>query len=230
MPAPVKVLLTVALALIALPPGPAWAVAPGAGLPEVAVLLAAEALIGASLGFAARAVLSAAAGAGDLLGFQSGVNVGHVLDPLSGHPSNPLSILEGSVALQVFLAAGGLGWMAVALARSYAAVPPMAGVAPEALGARIAALGGWVVEGSLLLLAPALIAAVLLDLLLLTVGRAAPSIQLMVVALPLKVWVGIALLAAATYRHAPVLAALMDRVKNEIEGLLGLMGPVLQVR
>jgi len=227
-PAMLKVLITAGLAMAILPTAPASALISAAGPIETGVLLAAEALIGASLGFAARAVLSAAEGAGELLGFQSGVSMGQVFDPLTQQPNNPFAFIQGAVASQAFIVVGGLGWLALALARSYDAVPPMAGLAPAALlTGRLVALGSWVIEGSLLLLAPALMSAALLDLLILSVGRAVPALHLMIVALPLKVLTGFLLLALVTHHSAPALAALMDRARALIEDVAGLLSPAL---
>jgi flagellar biosynthesis protein FliR len=116
--------------------------------------------------------------------------------------------------------------VAIALARSYAAVPAMGILAPQAIGAKVAGLGSWVVEGSMLLVAPAILTGLLIDLLMLVVARTAPAIQLMAVALPIKTLVGLTVLAAVTHHHAPALAALVERARSEIESVLGLMSPM----
>jgi len=197
-----------------------------AGGAATVLVLASEMLVGAVIGFGARVILSAAEGAGDLIGYQTGMSMSQVLDPLTNQSLNPIALLEGTVATQVFIAAGGIGFMAIALARSYAVVPAMSLVHPAAAGIRIASLGAWVVEGSLLLVAPAILAGLLLDLLMLVVARTAPALQLIAVALPAKVLVGMIVLAAVTSRHAPALASLADRARSEIEAILHALAPL----
>jgi flagellar biosynthetic protein FliR len=193
VPAPVRVGSGLALALLCLPrlegqvPGGASALLWG-------VLVAREVAVGLTLGFVGSLVFRAAEVAGRLTDILRGANLAEVLSPLSQERSSPLGQITLLLSVVIFLELGGLGQVAVALARSYDAVPIAAAASPAHFG-RAAALAiaasGQMLEAALGLVAPALVALLLADLALGAVARAAPQIPVYFVGMPLKALLGV---------------------------------------
>ena len=120
IPVPVKVGLTVLVSIGLLP-----SVNVPQNLPELtlSVVVAREAVIGMSLGFALRALIAGAEFAGHLSGQQIGFSYGATIDPQSGVRNNMLATLYGLLATLGFLAINGHHAMLRALAASYAGLP-----------------------------------------------------------------------------------------------------------
>jgi type III secretion protein SpaR/YscT/HrcT len=173
------------------------------------VLLAREAAVGLTLGFVASLIFRAAETAGRITDVARGANLAEVLSPSSGERASPLGEVTALLAVVIFLELGGLGHLAVALGRSYDAVPVAAAATPAQLG-RVAALvvaaSAQMLEAAVGLAAPALVALLLADLVLGVIGRAAPQIPLYFVGMPAKALLGVgaALVGLATLDTALV--------------------------
>jgi flagellar biosynthetic protein FliR len=193
VPARVRVGLGLALALLCLP-RLAGQVPDTAGPLTWLLLLGREVAVGATLGFVGSLLFHAAESAGRLIDILRGANLAEVVNPLSDERTSPLGDLTLLLAVVIFLELGGPGHLAVALARSYDAVPlvaagPTRGAAAVA-GVVVAASAG-VLEAALGLAAPALVALLLADLALGAIGRVAPQIPLYFVGMPLKALLGV---------------------------------------
>jgi type III secretory pathway component EscT len=171
----------------------------GVGLPGLVALLAREAAVGFALGFVAGAFFRAAEAAGRLADVARGANMAEVLSPVSDARSSPLGDIHVMLATVIFLQVGGAAQLAVAIGRSYEAIPP--GLASGAAGAvgwgRIAAVvlvaSARILDAALALAAPVVVAAVLADVALGVIGRFAPQAPIYFLGLPLKALAGIGL-------------------------------------
>lgn len=207
VPAPLRVGLGLGLAVLCLPRLAGQV--PDAAPALWALLLAREVAVGLTLGFVASLVFRAAELAGRLTDLFRGADLAEVISPLSGARSSPLGQVTLLLAVVIFLELGGLGHLAVALGRSYDAVPVAAAVTPAQLG-RVAALvlgaSAQMLEAALGLAAPVLVALLLADLVLGLVGRAAPQLPLHFVGMPAKalLGVGVALVSVAALDTALV--------------------------
>jgi flagellar biosynthetic protein FliR len=206
-PAPLRVGLGLGLAVLCLPrlAGQVPDAAPALWI----LLLAREAAVGLTLGFVASLIFRAAEGAGRLTDVLRGANLAEVISPVSGGRTSPLGELSALVAIVIFLELGGLGHLALALGRSYDAVPVAATATPVQLGrvvALVVSASGQMLEAAVGLAAPTLVALLLADLILGLVGRAAPQLPLYFVGMPLKALLGVgaALVAIATLDTALV--------------------------
>jgi flagellar biosynthetic protein FliR len=182
---------------------------PDAGPALWILLLARELAVGLTLGFVASLIFRAAEGAGRLTDTLRGANLAEVISPVAGGRTSPLGELNALLAIVIFLELGGLGHLALALGRSYDAVPLAASATPAQLG-RVGALvlagSAQMIESAVGLAAPALVALLLADLILGLVGRAAPQLPLHFVGMPAKalVSVGVVLVSLATLDTALV--------------------------
>lgn len=192
-----RLVLASAVTILVAPLAASGMTVPGDGLGLVSALLV-EGAVGAALGATAALVVAGARQAGEVVGAQAGLSPAALLDPEAGDGLNPLGHLYGWVALGVFLALRGPVELVGAIARSYGAIP--AGGFGLGLGVRDLAdhLFGGVGRCLALTLRAALppslgllVAGIGLGLL----GRAAPSVSLVALSLPIRTALGLVLAA-----------------------------------
>jgi flagellar biosynthetic protein FliR len=207
LPAPVKVGLTVLLAIGLLP-----AVDVPGRLPDLttAAVIAREAVIGLSLGFALRALIAGAEFAGHLSGQQIGFSYGATIDPQSGVRNNMLAILYGSLATLGFLAINGHHTVLRALVQSYQALPMGGGQIDPSVVTSVRDILGLVFVVALRLAAPIIVVLLIVEVIVGLISRAAPALNYMVIGYPLRLMVGLALLAALVPVVPAVTNSLVD--------------------
>jgi len=224
IPVRVRVLLAVLLAysLSGLVPGPLPPHADQALGFIVAVAL--EALTGLLLGFAAHMIFWAVEMAGDLIGFQIGLHMAQVFNPLEGHAANPLGRLLSLAALMIFVLLDGHHVVLRALVESFRVVP----LAGASLAASQPLLVQWVWDFLVLALrlaAPFMVTILLIDVALGIFARVVPQADLFSIALPLKLLVGLALVLFYIRAFFPLMATLISNIDDELLRLLGAILP-----
>jgi flagellar biosynthetic protein FliR len=193
IPAPVKVGLTALIALGLLP-----SVAVPRALPDVslALVVAREVAIGLSLAFVLRALIVGAEFAGHLSGQQIGFNYGATIDPQSGVRNNMLATLYGSLATLGFLAINGHHALLRALAASYEGLPIGVGHLNASIVQSVQDIFALVFIVGARLAAPIVVVLLIVELAVGLISRSAPSLSFMVIGYPVRIIVGMLLLAA----------------------------------
>ncbi|MGD9906086.1 MAG: flagellar biosynthetic protein FliR [Vicinamibacterales bacterium] len=213
-PVPVRLGLAVLLALFVLPTAPVPVLTTPMGL---GVVLARELVIGLALALALQAVLAGAALGGHLTGYQLMLSYGSTVDPQGGVRNTLTATLYVNLALLTCLAINAHHTLIRALADSYAVLPiGTGGVDGSLVGAVVRMLGIVFVLG-LRLAAPLIVVMFIAELATALMARVAPTLNLMAVAPPLRVAVGLAALAAVVGLVPGVVARLAGGV-----GQLGL--------
>ena len=151
-----------------------------------------ELFTGLALGFAGQFVMYIVQFAGEIFGFQLGLGLAAVLDPVSGANANPLGRFLVLTLLTVFVLLDGPHHILRALYLSFEAVP-LAGAALELSGPRMLDWTGAFFAGALRLAAPFVITVALIDVTLGVFAKVAPQADLFSLGLPLKLLVGLAL-------------------------------------
>lgn len=160
-------------------------------LPEAGawlVIVGKESLIGLLLGLGFGVFFWALQCVGELIDFQSGTANAAFFDPVAGHEIGPTGDLLFRLVVTLFVSAGGLLGLVGALFESYRLWPvasyfPDAGAVLQAFTIRQGdAILAWIAK----LAAPVVFVLVLVDLGVGLVGRAAPQLNVFVVAQPLK--------------------------------------------
>ncbi len=156
-----------------------------------------ELLVGLAFALSLALLFAAVSSAGALLDMLVGFSFGSIVDPLTGNQSAVLTQLYGLVALAVFVAIDGTSWVIGGLARTFELVPLTA--APD-----IRTLAGGVVEtfttifsSALQVAAPVLLAVVITDVAFGVVTRVVPQLNVFAVGFPVKVVVGLLVVAAS---------------------------------
>ncbi|MCX6537745.1 MAG: flagellar biosynthetic protein FliR [Acidobacteria bacterium] len=212
VPPPVRVALTAILGLILVPLVQVPPNLPPLGL---AVMVAGEAVVGLALALAVHALIGAAEFAGHVVGFQIGLSYAAIVDPQSGVRNNLIASLYGTLATITFFGINGHLALIRTLVQSYTTLPPGHWGAQDAIAGSVTQLLGIVFVLGTQLSMPVIIALLLVELVMGLVSRAAPALNLMVIGFPVRLSVGLLVLAfgihvvpEAVARHAPsVLAA-----------------------
>jgi flagellar biosynthesis protein FliR len=179
------VLLPAAETLVAAPMDASWSSAAWAGMSEV--------LTGGVLGWSAALIVAGARLAGDLVAAQSGLSAAAFFDPETREELTPLGQLYGWIALAAFLALDGPLALVRALAESYRAVPAGQLLSSHESASLALAQVGRALELALRAAAPAALALALAGIVMGWLGRAAPSLSSIALALPIRVLLGIIL-------------------------------------
>jgi flagellar biosynthetic protein FliR len=205
-------LLTLALA-------PSVPLPPALGGAGTTLVAARELFIGLALAFAIRILVAGAELAGHLAGFQIGYAYASLVDPQSGARNGVLSALYANLTLMIFLAVDGHHQLLQALAASYAALPLGGGAwaADADLGSLVARTLGMVFVLGIRLAAPVVLVLFVVEVSLGLLSRAAPQLNLMVNAAPVRLAVGLIVLAAT-------IAVLPDVITGAMAPALKLAG------
>jgi flagellar biosynthetic protein FliR len=207
LPAPAKIGLTVLLALGLLP-----SVSTAPGDATLTAIIAREVAIGLSLAFVMRALIAGAELAGHLSGSQIGFSYGATVDPQSGVRNNMLSTLYGLLATLAFFAINGHHMVLRALTASYAALPIGGGAINESLVGSVRDMLGLVFIIGARIAAPIVIVLLLVELAVGLISRSSPSLSFMVIGYPIRILIGLLLLAALVPVIPAVTNSMLDTV------------------
>ena len=156
-----------------------------------------EMLIGFAMGFGAAVLVGAMETAGDLASTAIGLSGASLLDPLNGASSSLLAQLGQLFAVTVLLAVNGHLVMLDAIAESARALPVGSPIAVrEGLGAMLSAASTLFVLG-LRFAAPVIAASMIGNVALAVLTRAAPQINVLTVAFPIQIGLGLVALVAS---------------------------------
>lgn len=168
----------------------------------------AELLIGAALGASAALIVAGARQAGELVGAQGGFAAAALFDPEVNEEMTALGHLYGLIALGVFLAFDGPLVLVRALAESYRVIPAGGGsMLNEPTIALAFGQVGQALALSVRAAAPPALALAMAGVALGLLGRAAPSLQLLALAMPIRAGLGLILLLLGLGTLAATLAA-----------------------
>jgi flagellar biosynthetic protein FliR len=207
VPAPVRIALSVMLALVL---APSVTIPTGAGAGLLAVVLR-EIAIGLALGLAARAVIAGAEMAGHICSQQIGFSYAATIDPEGGARNTVLASLYGLLATYTWLMIGGHHMLVRALDASYAGLPIGGGGLDASLLASIRDVLAIVFVTGLRLAAPVIAVLMLLEVALGLISRAAPAFNFFVIGYPVRLVVGLIVVALTIANLPGVVRSLAER-------------------
>ena len=159
--------------------------------PAAFMLVLQQVLIGVSMGFAVRVVLTAVEFAGELIGLQMGLNFASFFDPITNNQATTTSRLFNTVVSWLFILVNGHLMLVMGLVESFQAFPvgpePFAFLRqaqPHRWGAEIFATGLWIAL-------PLVAMMLFINLVLGVISRVAPQITVFSVGFPVTIGVGL---------------------------------------
>src|SRR5262245_649752 len=213
IPVRVRVLFSIALAVLLVAGMP---IDTGALPRSVEGLIAAalgELVIGAALAFGLLAAFGAFLFGGRLIDTQMGFAVSNLIDPVTRVQGPLLGTVFNLTAIAVFLAVDGHHLIIRGLADSFLSFPPGRPITELGVTA-VAAQFGVVFANGLMLVVPAVVALLLLDVALAVVARTMPQMNVFILSLPLKVFVGLLVLALSARYMLPVMQRTFDTLPD----------------
>ncbi len=202
-PMPVRLGVTVMLTL-ALTPIIAAPVA--FGLIDLALVITREMAVGLAIALGIRALIAGAEFAGHLTGYQLGFSYGSIVDPQSGVRNSMFAALYANLALITFFMLNGHHMLLRAMAASYAQIPIGLGRVNGSLVGAVTSMLGIIFVLGVRLAMPLVLVMLVVEIALGLIARAAPGINLMVVSQPLRLIIGM-MVVASILAMAPGLVA-----------------------
>jgi flagellar biosynthesis protein FliR len=216
VPRSIRGAAAVLLSIVLLP-----AVVPVAPLPDdmlaMATVLGGETILGIAIGLTGALFLHGVMIAGEVASLQMGLSLGQALGGIPEGATVGVGQIQGYFATLLYLSLGGHLTLYQGLAASFAAVPPGKALL-GAGGSRFAVdLAGTVFTTGVRAAAPLLVALLLANLALAILGKAVPTLNVMMLSFPVTISIGLVAIGASL----PFLAAYLGGQIDAIPALLG---------
>ncbi|WP_311266782.1 flagellar biosynthetic protein FliR [Sphingobium sp. WCS2017Hpa-17] len=202
VPLQLRLILSLALGLAALNSVTITLPHDGVASFEGVMMVAGEVLAGLALGFAVQIGYAAAFVAGETIGNAMGLNFAAMVDPSSGQSTQVLGTFLSVLATFLLLGMDGHLLLASFVVQSYEAIPPGGAILSNDTVWRLVTFGGSLLGAGVTVALPVGFALVLVQIIMGMLARAAPSLNLFAVGMPVAMMAGIVLLAIA----APIMA------------------------
>ena len=222
VPMQVRAALLVLLTVLLIPVAAGRADAAPAVTPAT---MAAETLVGFAVGLGAAVFIGASELAGDYLAMQTGLSNSSLLDPMNQSPVPTLGQFAQLFTVTLFLSLDGHVLMLDALTASAEAVPLGGAVAFEHGVGALVALGGELFSIGLRFAAPVVVAVMISNLALGILSKAAPQFNVLMVAFPVQIGVGLVTLGLALPVVATFVATWPALYEGVVAGLLEALRP-----
>ncbi len=223
IPVPVKIALSLFVALVLYPILAAEHPAVDLGLGAMAVAVLAEAAVGLLLGFVLGLILLGVDVAGDLMSFDLGLTMATVVDPDSGAQNTVLTQFLRLVMTLVFLALNGHHFALQALRLSFDTIGIGGLAVSPALNERLIAAAGTVLVIGVKLAAPLIVASFLMNVALAVLTRVAPQINVFMLSFQIKIGAGFVVLLLTApmmvYVFKKLLAGFEDNMLQLVKAL-----------
>jgi flagellar biosynthetic protein FliR len=186
------------------------AIAP-TGLGELLQYSSHELLIGLTLAFGVFAAFASFLLGGRILDFQMGFGVANLIDPATNTQTAMMGVVLNMIAVMIFFLVNGHHMLIRGLAYSFDKVPLGQALGQLNIDAVVAQFG-YMFTFSVMAVAPALFAILLLDIGLAVMARTMPQVNIFFISIPLKIFVGLFITAISMRYIWP----LMEKVFSSI--------------
>lgn len=153
--------------------------------------IAAEILLGMMIGFLIKLILSGFQMAGQLAGYQMGMALANVMDPSTSEQVPLLAQFNNLIALLILLAVNAHHWFIQTIVESFTLLPPLGMNLHPTVFRDLIYLGGSMFVIAIKVGAPVIVALLLVSVSFGLIARTVPQMNVFIVAMPLKIVVGI---------------------------------------
>ncbi|HEX3031777.1 MAG TPA: flagellar biosynthetic protein FliR [Bacillota bacterium] len=188
------------------------------------MVLAGEVVVGLAIGFTANLIFSAIQLAGQAIDMQLGFSIVSVIDPIHGTSVPQMGNFKFIVALLVYLVTNTHHFMFAAIIKSYQYVPLLTySYRPAVTNVVMNAFGGSLEIATKIAL-PAVGVLLITDVALGILARTVPQMNIFVVGMPLKIYVGLFVIMLALPLFGMMLSAMFDSSFTDLLKLMKAMG------
>lgn len=178
------------------------------------MLVMKEFLVGMSIGFIAYIAFTAIYVAGEIIDMQIGFGVVNVMDPVSNIQVPVTSNIYFIMSMLLFLSMNGHHVLIKALFDSFTTLPLGTAVFDASLADGLMAVFGTVFATGFKIAAPIVAAILLTDVALGTISRMVPQLNIFVIGMPLKIFVGLIILLITM----PMFISVMEMIFKAMDG------------
>jgi flagellar biosynthetic protein FliR len=197
IPPQVKIAFSFLLSLIFFPLVAKPSVGLNPDLSFIIVTMVKELGIGVLIGFVAQMMFAGIGLGGELVGFQMGLGVANVFDPLTNTQVSLVGQLKTVIALMLFVGMDGHHMFIEALVKSYDLVAPGAGVLRQGGVDAYMSLAAKMFGVGIQIGAPLIVALLAANFAIGLVARAVPQVNVFVVGYPFTIGLGLLLMTLA---------------------------------
>ena len=184
---------------------------------EFIILIIFEFLIGYLIGFIANFILEGIRMTGNILSIQTGLSISEALDPATGVSSNEISRIYIYLATLIFLATGAYQFLFITLYGSFNTIPIGTFLFfDEEIIKSVLVLFGQLFKIGFGVALPIFAVLLILDILLGMMNKVMPQMNIFMVSIPLKIYLGLLLSIMFTRPIAEYLNTLIPRFMHQI--------------
>lgn len=191
-------------------------------MPELLMYLLREFSIGYIIGFCASFLFAAVQIGGEFISIQIGISMSQVLDPTTGEQTQIISQMYSYLAAMVFIGINAHQWLFAALYKSFQALPPGAELIYSGdLVSQVLHMSSSVFSIGISMILPIFCVMFVAEVLMGFMSKMMPQMNIFMVAIPLKVYVGIVLMLMFL---SPTVTYLVNVTQTYLKGILNIFG------
>ncbi|MCH2172756.1 flagellar biosynthetic protein FliR [Myxococcota bacterium] len=179
-----------------------------------------EILTGGLLAFGVAATFGAFLLGGRVLDFQLGFGVANLIDPATRAAAPLLGTLLNLAAVTTFFLVDGHHLLVRGLAYSLSRIPPGQGLADFDVGLVVAQFGAMFTFGIAVVAAP-IFTLLLIDTAMAVAGRTMPQVNMFILGIPIKVLVGLSVLAITLTQAGPLYERIYTSIFTYWDAVIG---------
>ena len=201
-----------------------------AALPEMgggfflALGVVSEVLLGLGVGLAIRFIMAGIQMAGQVSGYQMGLAIANIMDPATSMQTPILAQAFNIFAMFIFLAINAHHWFFRAMVESFAIIPPMQFALSSSFIGYLVKMAGMMFIIALKIGAPVIVVLVLTSVSFGLMARTVPQMNIFIVAMPLKIVVGLLFVIFSLPYLQPYIRELFTGFGTQLTSLLKLIG------
>ena len=221
IPAQVKIAFSLIFAMVLYPVVKQYIHITDFSIMNIAVIVTREVILSAALAFCVHFLWAGVELGAQLVGFMMGFSIANVLSPEENLQISILAEFESIVAILIFLIIDGHYIFIRAMADSFKMVPVGGFILNQSVFDVLNKLALMMFGVAFKILAPAVIALLITNVVFGIIARTMPQINIMIVAFPLSIGIGLFVLGASFSFSAYVLVKYYNSVFIHIYSLLG---------
>ncbi len=187
------------------------------------VLIFKEISIGFLIGYTVTLAFVAFTVAGELISNAMGIRLAELVNPLLDGSSSPVSHLFQITGIILFLGLNGHHWLIKALVYSYQTVPVTGFIGTDTSISRMVQMFGELFVSAIKIAAPVMVIMILVTIISGFLARSAPQMNIFLVIFPIKIIVGILLLAVTFPFITRAMEYLLHMLRRNMFSLVGAM-------
>lgn len=191
-------------------------------IPELAIILLKEFMIGYITGFVANVVFIAVEIAADLLSMQMGLTAAQAFNPMTGDTSPILAQSYTILVSMIFIGLNGYQWLFSAIYNSFHTLPPGYGFLVDGhLVSQIIYITSQIFIVGMTIALPVFAVLAMADILLGFIAKMMPQMNIFMVALPFKICMGLVLIIMLL---PPVCSYIVTTVETYLKSAAAIFG------